>query len=590
MRAALALGLCALAACGAEEAPAAAASAAPAASRPSHAAASPAARSATDAAAPWFSDVTEASGLVFVHDAGFTPEKHLPETMGAGAALFDADGDGDLDLYLVQSGPMPGPGPEPGTFVPAAGHPLTNELWLNDGRGHFANATSASGAAAHAGYGQGCVAGDVDLDGDVDLFVTNLGPDALLLNDGAGYFEDATQRSPGLAGNAWTGAALFFDADADGDLDLFVVGYVGVDLAHPDWCGGREEGWRSFCHPDQYEGLADELWLNRGDGSFALATEAAGLSDAEGKGLGALAADFDEDGDLDVYVANDSVENRMWNNLGGGRFEDATLLSATGVDRNGATEAGMGLAVADVDLDADQDILVTNFDNESNTLYRNDGAGLFSDETIAFGLEAPSRLPVGFGVVFADFDEDGDPDLAVANGHIIDNIQLYHDGKTHAQRAQLFENVGGRFAERQASCGDLCAEPWVGRGLYSGDLDGDGDPDLLLTQNGRPARLFQNERGSGKSLWIRGLPNGARVVLELAGGGRRTAQAVAQTSYYGQCAAELHFGLGAAKAERLRVARLGEASEVVLSFDPPIDTGRVRAELAGGELALELER
>jgi hypothetical protein len=523
----------------------------------------------------WFTDVASSSGVDFVHDAGKTEAKHLPETMGAGAALADLDGDGDLDLYFVQSGVLPGDTRD-------GAHP-TNRLYLNDGRAGFTDATDRSGDAAHAGYGMGVAAGDVDADGDVDLYVTNLGPDLLLLNDGAARFREATTAA-GLGDARWTGAATFFDAENDGDLDLYVAGYVQIDLADPIWCGDRLPGHRSYCHPDAYPGLPDRFWRNRGDGTFVEDTRGAGFApdpDDPGKGLGVLATDFDEDGDLDLYVANDSVENKLWINRGDGTFEDATLISGTGVDEQGRTEAGMGLATGDVDGDLDVDLLVTNFDDESNTLYRNDGGGFFTDATVRAGLEGPSRLPVGFGTVLADLDDDGDLDLAVANGHIIDNIELYHDGKTHAQQAQLFVNDGaGTWSEATPRSGDLGRRPLVGRGLYSGDLDDDGDLDLVLTHCDGPALLLRNDgdpsaAAQGGSVRIEGLPPGTRVFARTSGGARRRVEAANQTSYFGSCAPTAHVGLGAEGLLELELFPPGHAP-VTRRFDPPLTRGAVR--------------
>jgi hypothetical protein len=502
----------------------------------------------------WFADVTEAWGLDFAHDAGLSPEKHLPETMAAGAALFDADEDGDLDVYLVQSGPMPLGGPEPGTFVPAPGPKPVNRLFLNEGDGRLRDATEASGDAAHDGYGMGVACGDANGDGHLDLYVTNLGDDVLLFGDGDARFADRTQES-GIADSRWTSCATFFDAEGDGDLDLYVCAYLLVDLAHPLWCGAREPGWRSACHPDAYAGLPDRFWLNQGDGRFVDATQAAGLSDSPGKALGVVAQDFDGDGDLDLYTANDSVESRYWENLGGGHFRDSTLLSGTGVDERGATEAGMGLAVGDVDGDLDLDLFKTGFDRESDTLYVNEGGGIFSDRTVAAGLEVPTRLPVGWGAALEDFDHDGDLDLAVVNGHIIDNIHLYHDGQTHAQRAGLFENDGrGRFRELSPErAGALTAEPWVGRGLYAGDLDRDGDLDLLVTQCGGPARILRNDAAHEPALIVQGLPDGTQLVATLADGSKLLRTSGAQTSYFGASAPMAHFGVDPAQVTALEI-------------------------------------
>jgi hypothetical protein len=522
----------------------------------------------------WFSDVSAYARIDFVHDAGKTPEKHLPETMGAGAVLADLDGDDDLDLYFVQSGPLP-------IGTPLADGP-GNRLYLNDGLGVFRDATAESGDAADTGYGMGVIAGDVDGDGDLDLYVTNLGPDRLLLNDGAARFTEATAAA-GLGDPRWTGAATFFDADLDGDLDLYVAGYVQVDLDDPIWCGDRLPGHRSYCHPDAYVGLADRFWRNRGDGTFVEDTLGAGFGNVAepGKGLGVLATDFDGDGDLDLYVANDSVENTLWINRGDGTFEDATLISGTGVDAQGRTEAGMGLASGDVDGDLDLDLLVSNFDDESNTLYRNDGDGFFTDVTVRAGLEGPSRLPVGFGTVLADFDDDGDLDLAVANGHIIDNIELYHDGKTHAQQAQLFTNDGrGAFREATARSGDLGRRLLVGRGLYAGDLDGDGDLDLVLTQCNGPALILANQgdpegAGPGHRVAIVGLPPGTAVLARTSGGTERRLEAANQTSYFGSSAPAAHIGLGPEGLAEVTLQAPGHPP-VSQRFHPPLTRGTLR--------------
>ncbi|MCZ6598573.1 MAG: VCBS repeat-containing protein [Planctomycetota bacterium] len=515
----------------------------------------------------WFRDVTAKSGLDFVHEAGFTAEKHLPETMGAGAALIDVDADGDLDAYLVQGGPLP-LGPEPRAVPP-------NRLYLNDGAGRFTDHTEASGDAADGGYGMGVTAGDVDGDGKLDLFVTNFGADVLLLGDGAGGFTDGTAAS-GIRDDRWTGGAVLFDADADGDLDLYVSAYVLVDLEHPAWCGERRPGWRSTCHPDHFEGLQDRFWRNRGNGRFDDHTASAGMADSSGKGLGVVASDLDGDGDLDLYVANDSVENRFWRNAGDGTFVDDTLLTGTGVNRHGATEAGMGLAAGDVDGDGDFDLYVTNFDDESNTLYRNDGGDLFTDGTVPARLEVPSRLPVGFGAVMEDFDLDGDLDLAVANGHIIDNIHLYHDGKRWPQPAQLYVNRGrGVFDHEPDLAGDLGREPLVGRGLFSGDLDGDAVPDLLLTQCGGPALVLRNE-ARGPALVVEGLPFGTRVEARTSDGRVLVRQYGGAPSYFGLCDERVFLGAGPGQSFVEITIRTVGGERKAFAIDPPRSSGTVR--------------
>jgi hypothetical protein len=522
----------------------------------------------------WFVDVTSESGIDFVHDAGLTPEKNLPETMGAGAAVFDADEDGDLDLYFVQGGPMRLAGAQPGTFVEPSGALPPNRLYLNDGHGHFTDATAASGDAADTHYGMGVVVGDVNGDGHLDLFLTNLGANVLLLGDGHAHFRDATRES-GIRDERWTTGCCLFDSEGDGDLDLLVTGYVLIDLAHPEWCGRREPGWRSYCHPDHYPALQERFWRNNGDGTFVDATEEAGFAKSFGKGLGVIACDVERDGDLDLYVANDSTENFLWINDGHGHFSDGTLLAGVGVDGRGLTQAGMGLAAADVDGDLDFDLFVTNFDDEPNTLYVNDGGGMFEDRTLQAGLDAPSRIPVGFGTVFEDFELDGKLDLAVANGHIIDNIQLYDDGKTHAQRAQLFANDGrGHFRELHDEAGAFGATPFVGRGLYSGDLDGDGDVDLVLTQCNGPARIFRNVREHRPSLVFSGLPRGTTLELEFASGARLLREVGPQPSYFGQCAPDVIVGSNGSELKSV-VLRVPYSAPQKLEITPPLASCRL---------------
>jgi hypothetical protein len=425
-----------------------------------------------------------------VHDAGRTPEKQLPEDHGQRAAMADFDGDGDLDLYLVQGGPLPVPG------QPEVRERPSNRLFLNDGSAHFTDATGARATARSAATAWAPWRATSTATATSTSTSRTSGPTCCSSTTGTRASPTAPRRRA-WADDRWTTAATFFDADGDGDLDLYVTGYVQIDLEHPLWCGDRKPGWRSYCHPDAYAGLPARFWRNRGDGTFEEATAAAGLvTEPEHPGKAWARSPSTPTATATSTSTRPTTASRTASGSTRRRHLQPTGRSprASGVDAQGRTEAGMGLATGDVDGDLDLDVIKTNFDDESDTLYRNDGGGLFTDVTVAAGLEAPTRLPVGFGVVLDDLDDDGDLDLVVANGHIIDNIELYHDAKTWKQLCQTYANDGaGRFTEVTAQTGALGAEPLVGRGLYAGDLDADGDVDLLLTQNGGPARLYLNQ-------------------------------------------------------------------------------------------------
>jgi hypothetical protein len=469
----------------------------------------------------------------------------MPETMGSGLAVFDADGDGRLDLYFVQGAPLEGSG------VPGPAEP--NRLFLQRADGGFRDATAESGLG-DIGCGMGVAWGDIDADGAPDLYVTNFGPDALYLNRGGRFVRAPEGSVPGPS--QWSTSAGFFDADSDGDLDLYVAAYVDFGLDNHLYCGDPGRGRRAYCHPDVYRALPDRLYRNDGRGRFEDVSEAAGVPhDRNGKGLGLGFGDLDGDGLGDVYVANDSTMNYLLLARGAGRFAESALLAGVGYDASGDAEAGMGVEIGDVDGDGRLDVFVTNLDHETNTLYRNLGEGLFRDDTERAGLAAPSRPMVGFGTVLLDFDADGDLDLFVANGHIIDNIEELRPGAgRYRQPAQLFENLGdGRFSERPEAL-ELTRE-LVGRGAATGDLDGDGHPDLVLTQNGGPAHLLLNRHpGRGNPLVLRlagptGNPHawGARVELRAAGR-IQVREARSASSYLSQSAPDLYFGLGTAVA------------------------------------------
>jgi hypothetical protein len=493
-------------------------------------------------------DVAAGVGVVFRHVNGSTGEKYMPETLGSGVCVFDADGDGLQDIYFVQSGALPG---WRGVAPRAA-------LLRNLG-GRFEDVTVRAGVGAEGHYGMGCVAGDADGDGDRDLFLGGYGRNLFFRNRGDGRFDEAAAEA-GIAGGLWAASAAFFDPDADGDLDLYVANYVDYDIKAGLYCGENRPGYRTVCHPKNFDSQPDDYFRNRGDGRFDPGTRFAGIDDRTGKGLGVVAGDVDDDGDDDVYVANDDTPNFLWRNRGDGTFDEVGEAAGVALSEDGIPQAGMGTDMADYDGDGRLDLFVTNLSEETNELYRNEGNGSFSNATFTSGLGPPSLLTLAFGTFFFDADHDGDLDLFVGNGHIIDNISLYSDSITFEEPPFLFRNRGdGRFDLPPAS--PALRASYVIRGAVPFDFDDDGDLDLLASQNDRPALLLRND-GPARGHWIgvrlAGRPpnrdaNGARVTLEA--GGRRLVRLRRTASSYGsQGDGRLHFGIGAASAvERITV-------------------------------------
>jgi hypothetical protein len=432
-------------------------------------------------------EVTTELGVDFVHETGATGNKHNPETMGSGLAWIDYDGDGWLDLYAVQSGPFP---PRPGSGMP-------NVLFRNlDGRA-FVRVADAAGAG-DTGYGQGVVAADADGDGCDDLYLANYGPDRLLLSRCDGSFEDASEAAS-LTLDGWSSSAAFADGDGDGDLDLYVTRYVEHDPVEEPFCAHPRTGLREYCDPSVFVGAADAYFRNRGDGTFEDATVEAGFEAATGKGLGVLFVDLDGDRWPDVYVANDMTINFLFANRGDGTFEDWSLLSGTAVNREGAVEAGMGLAIGDLDTDGDPDLAVTNYDVQTNTLYRNDGDLQFEDVSAPSGFGLPSFNLVGFGIAFADFDRDGALDAYIGNGHT--TVDPTRDNVTYRQPDLVLTGDGhGRLA---GSCVVPGQDAVVSRGLATADFDNDGDVELAVQRSGGPLALLRNELSGPSWLGVR---------------------------------------------------------------------------------------
>ncbi len=498
-----------------------------------------------------FEEGTEAAGLRFEHLNGATPDKYMPETMSGGGLFFDFDNDGWLDIFLVNSGSLVD------AEVAARAHPA---LYRNNANGTFREVTAGSGLE-HRGYDMGACAADYDNDGWVDLYVTSVAANVLYHNSGDGTFSDVTETA-GVGSSLWSTSCAFADTDNDGDLDLYVVSYVDFAVHNNKFCGDLERGVRAYCHPHAYNGLPDILYRNNGDGTFTDITREAGLYTTAGKGLGVVFGDFNADGWIDIYVANDSVPNFLYHNRGNGTFEEVGLWTGVAVNAAGRAEASMGTDAADYDNDGWVDLFVTNLDMETNTLYRNAGQGFFSDVTVESGQGEPSLRYVGFGAAFLDFDNDGDLDVIVANGHIIDNINEFRSNVTYAERNLLFQNEGkGVFKEVGRSAGSGLALEKVSRALAVGDVDNDGDLDVLIVNNGQTADLLRNEGGNNRnSLQVRTVGTksnrdgvGARLLLTVDGTTYRR-EVKAGSSYLGQNDRRVHFGLGhAQRVDRLEV-------------------------------------
>jgi enediyne biosynthesis protein E4 len=438
-----------------------------------------------------FRDVTHEAGIRFHHERASSPERLYPETMGAGVAWIDYDQDGYLDAFFVNSGFTP-------NFHPA--RPPQPALYRNNGDGTFTDVTAASKIHSDGTMFFGVAVGDYDNDGFPDIYMTGYRHSVLLHNNGDGTFTDVTAKAGvGDDGN-WATAAGWFDYDRDGKLDLLVVNYVKFDVDHPVVCGDWRPGYRNiphvsaYCHPDSFEGTSPRLYHNNGDGTFTDVTEKAGLLNKDGKGLAVVLADLNNDGWPDIFIANDTQRNFLYLNNGDGTFKDATYTSGAGFSEEGRPEAGMSADAADVMNNGLPYLFVSHLDFELNRLYRNNGDGTFTDDTIASGIGQSDILNSAFGARFFDWDNDGWRDLLVINGHILDNINAFHPEVTYEEEKKLYRNIGeGRFVDATKSQGPDFRAPRVGRGLAVGDYDNDGWLDFLVGNNGEDAQLFRNE-------------------------------------------------------------------------------------------------
>jgi hypothetical protein len=521
-----------------------------------------------------FVDITRHAGIAFQHTSGVSADKHLVETMGSGGLFFDYDDDGLLDLFLVDGGSI---------ADPAVARRARHRLYRNRGGGRFEDVTGRSGIQ-HREYGMGACAADYDGDGDTDLYITNDGPNVLYRNEGGGTFTDTTAAAR-VGDPRWSASCAFADLDRDGDLDLWVVNYVdtkerrtgipGDRGRHQSPFCGDGRGNRFYCHPLKYEPLSSTLYRNDGGGTFTDVSTASGIAKLRSNGLGVVVSDYDGDGWPDVFVANDSMPNFLFRNARNLRFTEAGLAAGVAVAADGKARAGMGIDTGDYNGDGRLDVVITNLDFEMHSLHRGLQHGLFAYATSESGIGFPTLPFVGFGVAFLDADNDAQLDIAIANGHILENAPQYRPGSTYRQRKLLFRNLGTRdsgsgardsgsrrrFAEIGRTTGAPFAAEKVGRGLATGDIDNDGDLDLLVTNNGETTDLLRNDGGNrGHALLVRLRGSqantdaiGARLRVT-AGAQTQIRDVKAGSSYLTQSDLRAHFGLGAATmVERIDV-------------------------------------
>jgi tetratricopeptide (TPR) repeat protein len=513
--------------------------------------ASPGSKATAAAAVPRFRDDAEAVGLRFEYDNGRSRQRQIPETTAGGVGLLDYDGDGWMDVYAVQGG----------TFPPDPSRPHDGDrLFRNRGDGTFEDVSERSGIADMArGYGHGVAVGDVDGDGRPDLFVTRWRSYALYRNRGDGTFEDAT-TAHGLDGDRdWPTSAAFADFDNDGDLDLYVAHYLAWDAENPTLCPrvtvsstdalSEPEQRYNYCTPRAFSALSDHLFRNDG-GRFVDVSAEAGVVETEGRGLGVVTADVDDDGLVDIFVANDTTANFLWRNLGDMKFEEVALIAGVACNASGAYQAGMGTALGDLDGDGRPDLLVTNFYGESTTYFRNLGGGAFADQGAALNLTAPTRFLLGFGVATLDADADGRLDLAIANGHVNDDRPDY---PYDMPSLLLIQDPDGRLVDVSQDAGPPWTVPRVSRGLATGDLDNDGRVDLLILPQKSPLGYFHNlsERGGSLTLALEGTASNRDAVGAVAtvtvGGRRSRGWRFGGGSFVSASDPRLHFGVGSAE-------------------------------------------
>lgn len=501
--------------------------------------------------APLFEDGTARTRIDFQHENSPTSEKYLLETMGGGVGLIDYNGDGRLDIFLTNGARLDDPMP-PGREPDKSAARYRNRLYRASANGTYLDVTVEAGLATASGYGMGVAVGDYDNDGHDDLYLTSFGLNVLYRNRGDGTFEDLTARA-GVAASGWSTSAGFFDYDNDGRLDLFVCRYLHWDFSKNRYCGEKKQGHRAYCHPDNFSGVSSILFHNDGDGKFSDVSKKAGVANPEGKALGVAFADFDSDGWQDIYVANDSVQCFLYRNNRDGTFTDVSLGAGTGYDEDGRPFAGMGVDFGDYDNDGHPDIIVTNLSLQRYAVYRNNGDSTFTYSTGQSGVGRATIDYSGWGVKFIDYDNDGWKDVFAAQGHVMDTIHLTSPNLKYAQPPLLLRNQHGQFVN--VGTGGVFAQPLASRGAAFGDLDNDGDIDVVISNCGGKASVLLNTANG--SNWVqlkltgtRSNRNGigSRVVARLADGRLQTFDVHTAASYLAANDPRVLVGLGAVKS------------------------------------------
>jgi hypothetical protein len=447
-----------------------------------------------------FADITAQSHIDFIHQNSATSNKYLIETMGGGVALFDYDNDGRLDIFFTNGALISDPMPD-GQKPDKSNKKFWNRLYHQNADGTFTDVTERAGLTGmpQGYYSMGVAVGDYDNDGFEDLYLTGYGGNILYHNNGDGTFTDVTEKA-GVKGGGWSASAGFFDYDNDGKLDLFVTRYVDWTLKTNRYCGEKPpNGVRAYCHPDNYDGLTNILYHNNGDGTFTDVSEKAGIANPRGKGLGVSFADYDGDGFTDVFVANDSVQCFLYHNNGNGTFSEVGLLAGVGYNEDGKTFAGMGIDFSDYDNDGLPDIVVTDLSNERYMLFHNDGSGSFRDVTNSSGIGSATLAFSGWSTHFFDYDNDGWKDLFVAQSHVMDTIERTSPNLRYLEPPLLLRNVSGHFV--RVIAGEAFQRDWAGRGAAFGDIDNDGDVDVVVSNLGQKAYLLRND-GGNRNNWI----------------------------------------------------------------------------------------